>query len=102
MAKKSSIVKNNKRRQLVAKHAETRSSLKRRIKISTDFDEIRELVMLLDNMAKDSSATRVRNRCAVKHCGRPRGFYRLTGMCRCCSQSNYKQSNIPGLSKASW
>lgn len=43
---------------------------------------------------------RVRNRCLK--CGRPRGYYRKFGLCRCCFRQLALEGKIPGIIKASW
>jgi small subunit ribosomal protein S14 len=45
-------------------------------------------------------ATKVYNRCAL--CGRPRGFMRDFGICRCCFRENAEKGLIPGVRKSSW
>lgn len=63
MAKKSKVVKERKRREIVEKYAEIRRELKER----GDFEALRKL-------PRDSSPTRLKNRCEVT--GRPRGYLR--------------------------
>lgn len=60
MAKKSKVVKELKRQELVAKYADKR----RELKAAGDY-------MALQKLPRDSSATRQKNRCTVS--GRPRG-----------------------------
>lgn len=43
---------------------------------------------------------KLRNRCSV--CGRPRGFYRLFGLCRICVRKMASEGKLPGVTKASW
>jgi small subunit ribosomal protein S14 len=45
-------------------------------------------------------ATRVYNRCSL--CGRPRGFMRDFGICRCCFREHAEKGLIPGVRKSSW
>ncbi len=45
-------------------------------------------------------ATRAYNRCEL--CGRPRGYMRDFGICRCCFRLNAEKGLIPGLRKSSW
>ena len=60
MAKKSKVVKELKRQALVAKYAEKRRELKEK----GDYEALQKL-------PRDSSSTRLHNRCSVT--GRPRG-----------------------------
>jgi small subunit ribosomal protein S14 len=45
-------------------------------------------------------AVRLHNRCRI--CGRPRGYYRDFGLCRCCLRKMAHEGLIPGLTKSSW
>lgn len=54
----------------------------------------------LDNRSRDESKSRQTRRCQV--CGRPRGVFRLYGLCRCCLREAARKGLVPGLRKASW
>ena len=43
---------------------------------------------------------RSHNRC--QRCGRPRGYFRRSGLCRICLRELAHQGLIPGLTKSSW
>lgn len=45
-------------------------------------------------------ATKVYNRCTL--CGRPRGYMRDFGICRCCFREHAEKGLIPGVRKSSW
>jgi small subunit ribosomal protein S14 len=49
---------------------------------------------------KPKFAVRYRNRC--RRCGRPRGYYRKFGLCRCCLRELALAGQLPGVTKASW
>jgi small subunit ribosomal protein S14 len=49
---------------------------------------------------KPKFAVRKRNRCEI--CGRPRGYYRLFKLCRCCFRNLALKGMIPGITKSSW
>ena len=51
-------------------------------------------------MPRDTSASRLRNRCAIT--GRPRGTYRKFGLARTKLREATMRGDIPGLRKASW
>src|ERR1700735_5646786 len=75
MAKKSSIEKNNRRRRLTKKYSGRRARLKAIAQDKTKPVEDRFAATLkLAELPRNSSATRIRNRCEMT--GRPRGFYR--------------------------
>ena len=101
MAKKSSIEKNNRRKRLSKKYSGRRSRLKA---IARDkkkpMEERFAATLKLAEMPRNSSATRVRNRCEVT--GRPRGFYRKHKLSRIALRELGSRGLIPGLVKSSW
>jgi small subunit ribosomal protein S14 len=54
----------------------------------------------LQALPRDSSKSRLRNRCAIT--GRPRGFYRKFGLGRTKLREATMRGEIPGLGMASW
>ncbi|MDR2436241.1 MAG: 30S ribosomal protein S14 [Puniceicoccales bacterium] len=101
MAKKSSVIRNEKRKALVAKYAARRQEIKKKLLDSSLSDgeywaEQRKMARL----PKDSSRTRVRNRCAVT--GRARGYHRWFGMSRIQLREMVAFGEIPGVTKSSW
>jgi small subunit ribosomal protein S14 len=101
MAKKSSIEKNNRRRRLSKKFASRRSRLKAVARDkSKPMEERFAATLKLAEMPRNSSATRIRNRCEVS--GRPRGFYRKLKLSRIALRELGSKGLIPGLVKSSW
>ncbi len=101
MAKKSSVAKNQKRRRIVARHAERRASLLAVVKDpNTSMDDKFAAQVQIAKMPRDASATRVRNRCALT--GRPRGYYRKFGVSRIAMRELALAGELPGVTKASW
>ena len=101
MAKTSSVEKNNRRRKLVAQHADKRARLKALSKDqSKSLTERMQASIKLSEMPRNSSKTRIRNRCEVT--GRARGYYRKIRMCRNQLRELASQGLIPGMVKASW
>ena len=101
MAKTSMIMREIRRTKLVAKYAKKRAALKAIIVDAGTGDEERlQAVAKLAAMPRDSSPSRMRNRCAVT--GRPRGFYRKFGLGRNKLRESTMNGEIPGLRKASW
>ena len=101
MAKKSSIEKNNRRRRMAKKFSGRRARLKAIVQDKEKPVEERFAATLkLAELPRNSSATRIRNRCEVT--GRPRAFYRRFRMCRLCLRGLARKGQIPGLVKASW
>jgi small subunit ribosomal protein S14 len=101
MAKKSKIAKNDKRRQIVARHAERRAELKAIITSPHTSEEDREAAWReLRRQPRDASATRVRNRDAID--GRPRGHLRTFGISRIRLRAMAHAGELPGVRKSSW
>ena len=101
MAKTSKTVKNEDRKVLVARYAEKRAALKEIIRKPSTTDEERQAAYdKLRSMPRDSSKTRIRNRCAMT--GRPRAFLRQFGLSRITFREMALQGLIPGVRKASW
>lgn len=101
MAKTSKVVKNEERKALVARYAERRAALKETIRSPQTSDEDRQAAYAkLRSLPRDSSKTRIRNRCAMT--GRPRAFLRQFGLSRVTFREMALQGLIPGVRKASW
>jgi small subunit ribosomal protein S14 len=101
MAKKSSIEKNNRRRKLTKKYSSRRSRLKAIARDkNTPMEERFAATLKLAEMPRNSSATRIRNRCEVS--GRPRGYYRKLKLSRIALRDLGSKGLIPGLVKSSW
>ena len=101
MAKKSSIEKNNRRRRLTKKYAGRRARLKAIARDkSKPMEERFAAALKLAELPRNSSATRVRNRCEIT--GRPRAFYRKLKMSRIAMRDLGSKGLIPGLLKSCW
>ena len=101
MAKKSSIEKNNRRRRLAKKFSGRRARLKAIASNKTKPIEERFAASLkLAEMPRNSSPTRIRNRCEMS--GRPRAYYRKHKLSRIALRELGSKGMIPGLLKSSW
>ena len=101
MAKISKVVKNEKRKKMVAQYATRRAELKKTINNPASTPEqVDEAVMRLQKMPRDASSVRVRNRCSQT--GRPRGFLRKFGISRVALRELALEGQIPGVIKSSW
>ena len=101
MAKTSMINREIKREALVKRYAAKRAELKEIIRNPKSSDADREAAVIkLQALPRDSSASRMRNRCAIT--GRPRGYYRKFGLSRTKLREATMRGDIPGLGKASW
>jgi len=101
MAKKSSINKNEHRAKLTKQKAASRARLKA---LATDRDASPEdrfaAQLKLAELPRNSSATRIRNRCAMT--GRPRAYYRKFKLSRITLRELASTGQIPGMVKSSW
>lgn len=101
MAKKSMIAREVKRKKLVKKYEAKRKALKEAIRNpNTSLDDKESAIISLQKMPRNSSSSRVRNRCNLT--GRPHGFYRKFGLSRNKLREATMRGDVPGLVKASW
>jgi len=101
MAKLSVINREAKRARLVRKFAQRRAELKAIARDPASSSEERYNARAkLNELPRNSSAVRVRNRCRLT--GRPHGYYRKFGLCRNKLRKAAMQGDVPGLVKASW
>ena len=101
MAKKSSIEKNRRREKLTKQYLERRAKLKAIAHDKTKPMEERFAATLkLAELPRNSSATRVHNRCVIT--GRPKAYYRKLKMSRIALRELGSKGMIPGLVKSSW
>lgn len=101
MAKLALKNREQKRRKLVAKYAAKRAELLATIRNAKSSDEERyEARMKLQQLPRNASPTRLRNRCALT--GRPRGYFRKFGLARNKVREFAMAGEIPGIIKASW
>ena len=101
MAKKSAVNRNEMVKSLVKQYATKRDALKT---IANDeklpLEERFEARLKLAELPRNSSKTRIRNRCEIT--GRPRAYYRKLRMSRIALRELGSAGLIPGLVKSSW
>ena len=101
MAKKSMVNREVKREKLVARHATKRAALKAVINDQEKPIEERFAATLkLAEMPRNSSATRIHNRCQLT--GRPHAYYRKLKLSRIMLRDLASFGQIPGMVKSSW
>jgi small subunit ribosomal protein S14 len=101
MAKTSSVNKNKRRAQMVKRMAPKRARLKAIADDRSLPPEERFAARLkLAELPRNSSATRIRNRCELT--GRPRGYYRKFKLSRIALRELASAGHIPGMVKSSW
>jgi small subunit ribosomal protein S14 len=101
MAKRSMIERDKRRKHLAAKYAVRRAELRAAAKnMKLPMEERDAAAVQLQKLPRDSSGTRVRNRCQLT--GRPRGYYRKFGLSRSKLREVIMHGDVPGVVKASW
>ncbi|WP_329066923.1 30S ribosomal protein S14 [Streptomyces sp. NBC_01429] len=101
MAKKSKIVRNERRKEIVERYAGRRAELKEILRSpGTPEGERIAAERELRRQPRDASATRVRNRDSVD--GRPRGHLRKFGLSRVRLREQAHAGFLPGVRKSSW
>tara|TARA_Y100000741_G_scaffold323427_1_gene273663 strand:+ start:55 stop:360 length:306 start_codon:yes stop_codon:yes gene_type:complete len=101
MAKLSSINKNNRRIKLSEKFYKKRIKLKKIImNKKLPLEERFKAQQKLSKLPRNSSKTRVRNRCQIT--GRPHGVYRKLKISRIALRKLSLEGKIPGMIKSSW
>jgi small subunit ribosomal protein S14 len=101
MAKTSSIERNKKRERMAKSYAARREKLKKAaLDEALPLEERFAARLKLAQLPRNSSVTRVRNRCELT--GRPRGFYRKLKLSRIALRDMASKGQIPGMVKSSW
>jgi len=101
LAKLSLINRELKREALVKKFAKKRAELNAIISDQSQSEETRYQARLkLQQLPRNSSPTRLRNRCELT--GRPRGTFRKFGLGRNKLREIAMRGEVPGITKASW
>ena len=101
MAKSAMVQRQLKREKLVVKYAAKRAALKE-IANNQDLpmEERFKARLKLAELPRNSSATRLHNRCQVT--GRPKGYYRKLKMSCIALRQLASDGQIPGMVKSSW
>ena len=89
MAKKSIVVRDEKRKRMIARYAAKRAELK----ALGDQEGLYKL-------PRNSSPTRWKNRDVLS--GRPHGYMRQFGLSRISFREHASKGEIPGVTKSSW
>ena len=101
MAKQSSIQKNLNRKKIVSKFENRRKAFKKSIMTKNlSMEERFKIQSKLNDLPRDSSNVRIRNRCKIT--GRTRGVYRKFGLSRIKLRELTMDGSLPGMVKSSW
>lgn len=101
MAKKSTMQKTYRKKNLISKYSKRRKELKKLMaNPELSFEERMEFQRKLEALPLNSSPIRHKNRCWLT--GRTRGYHKDLGLCRNALRLMAHQGMIPGMTKASW
>jgi small subunit ribosomal protein S14 len=100
MASKAKVAANRRRERTVAKYAATRAELKTLACTAPTLEERMDALKRLQNLPRDASPVRLRNRDSVD--GRPRGYLRKAGVSRVRFRGLAHDGYLPGITKSSW
>lgn len=101
MARKASIVKNKKRKEIATRYTDYRKTLREKaVDMKLSDEERSEARKKLQSLPKITNINRVITRCEIS--GRPRGNYRKFGLSRIAFRQLALDGKLPGVTKASW
>ena len=101
MAKKSQVLRDQRRRKLIDKYAEKRAELRKRLNDpNVSMDEKEAIQAAFAKLPRNSCPTRLTRRCRVT--GRSRAVYRKFGVSRIMLREMGLNGELPGLRKSSW
>jgi small subunit ribosomal protein S14 len=101
MAKKSQVLRDQSRARLIAKHAEKRAELRKRLKDQDlSMEEKLEVQEAFAKLPRNSCPTRVTRRCRLT--GRSHAVYRKFGVSRIMLRELTLKGELPGMRKSSW
>lgn len=101
MARKSSIVKNNRKKAISSKYYKYRQELREKaVDVKASDEEKDAARKKLQALPRNTSPNRVTTRCELT--GRPRGNYRKFGLSRIAFRKLALDGKLPGVTKASW
>jgi len=101
MAKKSQVLRDQRRRKLIEKYAEKRSELRKRLNDrNVSNEEKLEIQVQFSKLPRNSCPTRLTRRCRVS--GRSHAVYRKFGLSRIALREMTLRGELPGMRKSSW
>jgi small subunit ribosomal protein S14 len=101
MAKKSQVLRDQKRKRLIEKHAAKRLELRTRLKdANVSIEEKLEIQVEFAKLPRNSCPTRLTRRCQVT--GRSHAVYRKFGLSRIALREMTLRGELPGMRKSSW
>jgi small subunit ribosomal protein S14 len=101
MAKLSQVLRDQRRKKLIAKYAEKRAALRKRLNdANVSIEEKFQIQEQFAKLPRNSCPTRLNRRCEVS--GRSRSYYRKFGISRIALRDLALSGQLPGVRKSSW
>ncbi len=101
MAKTSQVLRDRRRKKLIAKHAAKRAELRAKLKdAEVSVEEKLEVQKQFAKLPRNSCPTRLNRRCEVS--GRSHGYYRKFSISRIALRDLALKGQLPGVRKSSW
>jgi small subunit ribosomal protein S14 len=101
MAKKSVVLRNEKRKKMAERQAPIRAELRKKaLDLNLSDEERYNARMKLQSLPRNGAKERVRNRCQLT--GRSRGVYQKFMISRITFREMAHKGLIPGVTKSSW
>ena len=101
MAKLSQVLRDKRREQLIAKYAEKRAELRKKLNDrNVSMEEKMEVQEQFAKLPRNSCPTRLNRRCLIS--GRARGYYRKFRISRIALRELALRGQLPGVRKSSW
>ena len=101
MAKLSQVLRDKRRKALIAKHAERRAELRKRLNDRrVSIEEKLQIQEAFAKLPRNSCPTRLNRRCEIS--GRSRSYYRKFGVSRIALRDLALRGHLPGMRKSSW
>lgn len=101
MAKLSQVLRDEKRKKMIAKYAARRAELRAKVKDpELDFDAKEAAIDALNKLPRNSCPTRLTRRCELT--GRSKAVYRKFGLSRVAMRDLALRGDLPGVTKSSW
>ena len=101
MAKKSQFLRDEKRKKLIAKYADKRADLRKRLNDrNVSMEEKFAIQQEFAKLPRNSCPTRLNRRCGVT--GRSHAYYRKFDISRIALRELALAGQLPGVRKSSW
>lgn len=101
MAKLSQVLRDERRKKLIARDAEKRAGLRKRLNDpNVPIEEKFQIQEQFAKLPRNSCPTRLNRRCKVS--GRSRAYYRKFGISRIAFRELALRGQLPGVRKSSW